>query len=96
MVIAILDHVPHCYSSEDGDVVARFLSHAFARGRSVTLSFTGVGDATSSFINAAFVSLLDDYDFPFIKAHLSIVDSNRQINDMVRRCFQNAERLVPA
>lgn len=58
----------------------------------VVLSLKGVGDVTSSFVNAGLVSLLGDFDFDFIKTHLSVVDSNNQINEMIHRCFKNALR----
>jgi hypothetical protein len=85
MVIVALDHVPQCYTYEDGSVIARLIRHAFAQGDDVQVSFRGVENVPSSFVNGAFVSLLEDYDFNFIRTHLSVVDSNTAINEMVRR-----------
>ena len=87
MVINVLDHVPHCYTSQDGEVIASLIRDEFTQGKKVIVSFNGVGDVPSSFVNAAFTSLLDKYGFAFIKKHLSIVDSTWQINDMIRRRF---------
>ena len=49
------------------------------------LSFDGVEDVPSSFVNAAFVPLLGSYSYDFIKAHLQVINSTRQINDMIKR-----------
>jgi hypothetical protein len=85
VVIVALEHVPQCYTWEDGAVIARLIRSGFARGENVVVSFKGVGNVPSSFVNGAFVSLLDEYDFPFIRSHLSIKDSNSAINEMIRR-----------
>jgi hypothetical protein len=88
MVINVLDRVPHCYTSGDGETIASLVRQGFARGDRVTVSMAGVPDVPSAFVNAAFVSLLDDYDFDFIRHNLSITDSTPQINHLIRRRFQ--------
>lgn len=90
MVITALDHVPHCYSAQDGVVIARILRRRLSADGQATLSFAGVSDVPSSFVNSALVSLLDTYSFDWIKRHLTIVDATRQTADMIRRCFDNA------
>lgn len=92
MVIVALDHVPHCYSGEDGDAIAALIRPALNKGDRVTVSLSGVDDVPSSFVNAAFVSLLADFDFDFIKAHLTISDATKQAADMIHRCFRSATR----
>jgi hypothetical protein len=92
MVIVALDHVATCYSSSDGYVIANLLRRAFAAEDRVSLSFDGVDDVPSSFVNAALVSLLDDHSSAWLKHHLSVVDTTKQIADMIRRCIANAER----
>ncbi|WP_010162586.1 STAS-like domain-containing protein [Sphingomonas sp. PAMC 26617] len=91
MVIAALDHVPQCYTSADGLVIAGTIRRCLRQG-GATLSFFGVDDVPSSFVNSAIVSLLDEFSSDEIRKRLSIVDSNRQINDMIRRCMMNAAR----
>lgn len=86
-VIKALDVVPDCYTWQSGDVVARVIRDAFSQGRAVTISFAGVTDVPTSFVNAAFISLLDDYSFDFIKSHLKLVSCTKQIADIVRRRF---------
>ncbi len=50
----------------------------------VVVSFDSVQTATSSFLHAAFVALLDHYSYSDLKVRLHIVDSTRQINTMIK------------
>jgi hypothetical protein len=84
MAVNVLNLVPDCYSWRNGDIVRRYLHEELAAGRSVTLSFEGVKDVPSSFVNAAFVPLIDHFGLPYLKSHLFVVRSNRQINDMIK------------
>lgn len=88
MVVNVLDHVPHCYTWQDGAVIASIIRQAFDRGEHVVVSFSGVDDVPSSFVNAAFVSLLTEYGYDYIRTHLSVTNSTRQINDMIHRRFR--------
>lgn len=97
MVIRILDHVRQCYTSQDGAVISALIRNAFASGEKVKVSFNGVTDVPSSFVNGAFVALLDCYSFDYIRANLSVVDSTPQINDMIKRRFRfETEQLAHA
>ncbi len=85
MVITALDHVPHCYTADDGLTIQRLVDAAMRRGEDVELSFAGVHAAVpSSFVNAAFVGLLERYGLDTIKRSLKITNSTRQINEMIR------------
>jgi hypothetical protein len=48
------------------------------------VSFGGVHSATSSFVNSAFVPLLDDISLDDLKRRVRVVRSSRQINDMIK------------
>ena len=97
MVIMALDHVPHCYTAQDGLVIASLIRAGWDRGEKVVLSLAGVTDAPSSFVNGAFVSLLDTHSFDAIRRDLRIIDSTRQINDLIlHRMQQEAARTVAA
>lgn len=41
----------------------------------------------SSFVNSAFIELLNDYIFNFIKNNIRFVDSTKQINDIIKSRF---------
>ena len=92
MVIAVLDHVAHCNTSADGDALYVALRRALALNAHVTVSFAGVHDVPSSFINASIVRLVEDHGIDAVKARLSIQDVGGQVGDMIRRCVRNASR----
>lgn len=92
MVIRALDHVRQCNTASDGKVINSVIRKHLAKGKQVKLSFDGVFDAPSSFVNTSIVSLLETFDETYIKSNLTIVDANRQIADMIRRCLANGLR----
>jgi predicted metallo-beta-lactamase superfamily hydrolase len=85
MVINVLDLVPHCYTWEDGQVVAKAIKNVLKSGQVATVSFAGVGDIPTSFANGAFVALLDEYDYEFLRHNVLVTNSTRQINEMIKR-----------
>jgi uncharacterized protein len=93
MVVRALDLVPQCYSADDGTVVALAVLRCFETENKAEISFDGVSDVPSSFVNAAFVSLLDEYPIEYIREKLVIMDATKQIADMVRRCLANGIRI---
>lgn len=96
MVIVALDHVPHCFSQDDGIVIHDLLAPCFAASRSITLSFAGVEDVTSSFVNSALVPFVERYGADYVKAQLRVTRATKQVADTILRCFANAERLAHA
>ena len=87
MLIKILDYVPQCYTRADGEVVAQAIASCLKRGDTAVVSFAGVYGVPSSFINAAFISLLTDFTFDEIKARVSFINSTRHINEMIKKRF---------
>jgi uncharacterized protein DUF4325 len=87
MVIKVLDVVRDCQSWANGDILHKALQTAFNEGDAdeVLVSFEGVDDVPSAFVNAAFLPLLDSWDFQTIRIRLKILNSTRQINDMIKR-----------
>jgi hypothetical protein len=94
MVIRVLEIVPDCYSWAHGETVGETLRRAFVNEAEVVISFEGVDDVPSAFVNAAFLPLLDSYGFEDVRRRLKIINSTRQINDMIRRriVFEAAAR----
>jgi hypothetical protein len=84
MVIRILDIVQSADTGDQGATVFARLHQELDGNAKVTLSFEGVKTATSSFVNVAFVQLLSMFSLSDIKNRLRIVNSTRQINDMIR------------
>ena len=84
MVSLVIDLVPACDTNEQGLIVYEFVKKQFSSGGSVTLDFTGIPNVTTSFVNSAFVSLLDIIGYQELKSRLRLVGVNRQIGNMVQ------------
>src|SRR5262245_62056724 len=85
MVIRIIDIVPGANTSDQGAKVFDRLSKELCdTDGSVVISFDGIQTATSSFVHAAFVTLLDDFPYRELTARLRVTSSTRQINDMIK------------
>ncbi|MDZ5712229.1 STAS-like domain-containing protein [Jeotgalibacillus haloalkalitolerans] len=87
-ILKISDHVERCYSNHDGLIIQEILRSKLNDGYSVTVSFQGINGVTSSFVNTAFIELLDTFDFSFIKSHVKFADTNSQINGMIKDRFR--------
>ncbi len=94
MVVRILDIVPGANTPEQGDRVFAALHKALRNPGSVVVSFNGVQTATSSFVHAAFVPLLDHFLYRDLKARLRVIDSTRQINDMIKSRLEHSASLA--
>ncbi|MFB6473038.1 STAS-like domain-containing protein [Paenibacillus glucanolyticus] len=99
-LLKIKDHVNQCYSNADGDIIRREIISGFNRGDKIIVSFKELDSASSSFINTAFIELLDQYDFDFIKQNLGFADASRTINETIKRRFafevSNKKKLIEA
>ncbi len=96
MVIRVADIVPAADTSAQGVAVHGHLIHALRGDGIVVLSFAGITSATSSFVNACFVDLLDAFSLADIKRRLKVVESSRQINDMIKSRLTHEGRLTHA
>ncbi|MCD5029240.1 STAS-like domain-containing protein [Enterococcus asini] len=89
MVTIIVNQIlSSCVTNDDGDVLYNEIKAAFGNGEKVRISFQGIFGLNSSFVNSAFIQLLEDYDFDFIKKHLMFTDSNKQINGLILSRFR--------
>jgi hypothetical protein len=84
MVIVIKHVVQSADTGDQGEVVFSQLRQAMMSERAVVVSFEGIRTATSSFVNTAFVQLLSSFTLAEIKERLRVINSTRQINDMIR------------
>jgi len=92
MVIRALDIVETCNTANDGRHVYERLLSPLKRGERVNLSFEGVRDVPSSFVNAAIVRLLDHFEPSELRSNLILSHANSQVADMVVRCMSNGIR----
>jgi hypothetical protein len=86
-MIRVLDFVPRCYNGNDGQIIHDIIATRLAESDMVTVSFEGVDSVPSSFVNVALISFLDELEFDEIKRRMRFVDTNSQINDMIRSRF---------
>ncbi|WLR54276.1 STAS-like domain-containing protein [Mesobacillus subterraneus] len=87
VTIRIKDHVGRCYSNHDGKIIQAVLKKNLQSGKTIIVSFNDIGGVTSSFVNTAFIELLNEYDFSYIKKSIRFVNSTKQINDMIKSRF---------
>jgi hypothetical protein len=91
VVIRVTDVALGADTADQGAaVLARIKAELADQPNQVIVSFGGIQSATTSFVNSAFVPLLDDLNFNNLKSRLKIVDSTRQINDMIRSRLEKA------
>ena len=76
MVIRIRDIVPGANTPEQGARVFDAVQKALriAPLGPVAVSFDGIQTATSSFVHAAFVALLDHFSYQDLKARLRVIE----------------------
>lgn len=87
LVIKIRNHVEHCYSNEEGKIIKDVISPYLRNEEKVKISFDGVRGVTSSFVNTAFIELMDEFEFESIKNTLQFIDTTSQINKMIKDRF---------
>jgi hypothetical protein len=95
MEIRILDVVTGADNScQGGDVFDRIsIALSLSQSGAVEVSFNGLDTATLSFVNAAFLPLKELYSPAQMKARLRVVDSRREINDILTRLGPPFEHL---
>jgi hypothetical protein len=96
VTIRPLNYVPHCYTNDDGAVIRHKILEALDAGEDVVVSFEGVDGVPSSFVNRAFLDLLDHYSYDTLRRRLTFANSTRQINHMIRSRFESALKQTSA
>ncbi|GEP01903.1 STAS-like domain-containing protein [Methylobacterium haplocladii] len=95
MVIRIIDIVPGADTGTQGNIVYLCLKKLLETNHVVIVSFEDIETATSSFVNAAFVQLLDVLSFLEFKDRIKVTKSGKQINDMIKtRMLQESSKIA--
>ncbi|MBK5923541.1 hypothetical protein CCR90_07045 [Rhodovulum sulfidophilum] len=85
MVIFVNGVVPSCDTAQQGYAVFKVLSNALSHSdKPIRVDFAHIPNVTSSFVNTAFIPLLDALPFDEIKRRVVVVGANRQIANMLR------------
>ena len=93
-----------CVASEDGEKVYQAILGALRRGKNVEISFEGVEDLTSLFLNTAIGQLYRDFKEEELRERLSVADDARPQDletlkrsvDRAKEYFKNPERFHSA
>ena len=80
-----------CVSAEDGVKVYDVISKALLEGKNVEISFSGVEDLTSLFLNVAIGQLYNEFEGDELKKGLSVVDISSQDLDTLKRSVERAK-----
>ncbi|MCV2499651.1 STAS-like domain-containing protein [Melissococcus plutonius] len=88
VLINIKNDLGNYYTNKDGEKLLDIIVDNFKKGNVVEISFQDIDSINSSFVNSAFVSLLDLYSFDLIRKNLSFVNTNKQINSLIINRFK--------
>lgn len=96
MVIHVKDHLSGCATNEDGETLLTLVDEEIRDHGMAHVDFHGVIYVTTSFVNSAFLPLLDRMSFDEAKARLKVTGALPQIADMVRRRMADAASRIAA
>ena len=88
MVIYLKNHISIGNSSSDGDVIFSLLLEEMKHSENIEVSFKDMNAVSSSFINSAFIKLLDFYSFEDIKKKLTFTDTMKIHNKYLKERFE--------
>jgi len=88
LVINVAKDVGYCFTYEQGLRLQEIIRTALKKEPRVSVSLKDVSTVTSSFVNGAFMPLINDYGIDGMRRHVVVCDSTRAINDVIRRCMQ--------
>lgn len=93
--IRVGEDLPGYFTNDDGTILYSKIVQAFKENKDVVISFEGISGINSSFVNSAFIELLDDYSFDYIRRHLLFKDTTKQINRLIKDRFkyETSERI---
>jgi len=88
-LIVIKNEVNSTSYNKDGDVIFNLIKNALQSKVQVTVSFEGIFAVNTSFINSAFIELLEFFTFEEIKSNLKFINSTKQINSIIAKRFND-------
>lgn len=73
--------------NEHGEEIFDLIKKKLEVNEKVTISFKGIYALNSSFVNSAFIELLEYFPFEKIKMYVHFLDSTKQINGTILKRF---------
>jgi hypothetical protein len=82
---------PYCVSSSDGLAVHDCVAEQLRKGTDVVVSFAGVEEITSAFLNAAIGQLYGEFPEEAIRDHLHVIGADRDHLVLLKRVVDRAK-----
>lgn len=86
--IKIIDVLNSYYTNDDGDELFSIIINTLSNANNIEVSFEGIDSVNSSFVNSAFIRLLDVYTFDEVRKRISFTNTNKQINLLILNRFK--------
>jgi hypothetical protein len=96
ILLSDLVHGPYCVSSADGGVVHDEIAARLQNGEDVVISFAGIEDVTSAFLNSAIGQLYGDFGEDEIRRHLRVTDAEVDHLALLKRVVDRAKEFFRA
>ncbi|WP_404336443.1 STAS-like domain-containing protein [Planococcus rifietoensis] len=87
-LLIVKDEVDSISFNRDGDVIFDLIFSAFKRNEKVIVSFEDIYAVNTSFVNSAFIELLEFFSFEEIMKNLKFINSTKQINSTIIKRFK--------
>lgn len=87
--IKIKDIVENTSFNKDGEIIFNLIRNSIMDKEHITVSFEGIHALNTSFVNSAFIELLEYFTFEEIKQYVSFVNSTKQINTVISKRFKD-------
>lgn len=92
VIMTVIIGTGQCTASDDGDKVYESVVSHLKKNERVLLSFEGVQDLTTAFLNAAVGRLYNgDFPYEFLAAHLLPVDASNDDLGYLKRVIERAK-----
>lgn len=93
VVLSVLRISKRADTAEQGHLLFEALYSALKQQSGVVVvSFDGLTSMTTSFANLSFARLLSEFSLTELKSRLRVIDSTRQINEMIRLRLEGGSR----
>lgn len=97
MDLVVRNIVMHCDTNADGAAVKTALRPYLCGSGPVTVDFAGINNVTSSFVNTAFIELIEEFGDRKFKDTVRVANATRQIADALKsRISSQTARLASA
>lgn len=95
MVVYVKKMVANCDTNKQGDIIKSQILENLRADLDTVLDFSGVYNVTTSFVNSAFIEVLDDIDVHHFKDRVKILGASRQVANLIKSRVNDASKVVP-